>query len=297
MTILITSGGHLARLLYAALKDVHDVRVLRRRPDPAFGASCVVGDVARLDDVVRAMEGCDRVFHTAVRNNTDVELRSYEEFHGANVDGTFHVFLAAQRLGTPRVIHSSTSMVLPFHVIHESMRPGEGAATRIGDDTPRRGTDIYGLTKLVGEMYADYFRQRYGMSIISLRYGWLAPLHLYRDPVMIYNTLSGCFHPEDALAANLLVMDATVTGNYLICAPPAFEEGDAEDLWQRPAAVLAHRFPDEAAYLEECGFTPTPIASWLDCSRAMAELGYRPRFGFADFVRMHRAGAFPEKAG
>jgi len=69
MTILITSGGHLARLLYAALKGDHDVRVLRRRPDPMFGASCVVGDVSCYDDVVRAMEGCDRVFHTAVRNN------------------------------------------------------------------------------------------------------------------------------------------------------------------------------------------------------------------------------------
>ena len=190
------------------------------------------------------------------------------------------------------MIHSSTSMVLPFHVIHESMRPGEGAATRIGDDTPRRGTDIYGLTKLVGEMYADYFRQRYGMSIISLRYGWLAPLHRYAEPEMIYNTLSFCFHEADALAANLLVMDGDATGNFLICAPPAFDEADAEDLWQNPAAVLERKYPAQLDHLRQHGCEPTPIASWLDCSRAIEVLGYRPRHDFVCFVDGHRDRVF-----
>jgi nucleoside-diphosphate-sugar epimerase len=78
MKILITSGGRLATLLYDALKEEHELRVLRRRADPAFGASCVVGDVSQYDDVARAMEGCELVFHAAVRNNDDVELKNYE---------------------------------------------------------------------------------------------------------------------------------------------------------------------------------------------------------------------------
>ena len=292
MKILITSGGRLGTLLYHALKEGHDLRVLRRRPDDAFGASCVVGDVSRYDDVARAMEGCECVFHTAVRNNTDVELESYEDFHASNVDGTFNVFLAAHRLGVPRIVHSSTSTVNAFHTAAESMRPGEGKALRLGDDAHRRGTDIYGLTKVVEELYADYFRQRYGMSIISLRYGWLAPQSLYRDPTMVYNTLAFCFHEQDALQSNLLVMNQDTTGNYLICAPPAFDDEDAPGLWQNVAGVLDRKFPAELSYLRSIAFDPTPIPAWLDCSRAIRDLGYRPRHDFAWFVRTHRENGF-----
>lgn len=289
MKILITSGGRLATLLHAALKDEHEVRVMRRAPDPAFGEACVVADVGVYDDVVRAMDGCELVFHTAVRNNTDIELKSYEEFHESNVVGTFNVFLAAHRLGVKRVVHSSTCMVNGFH------QPADAqAAVRYGDDAPRRGVDIYSLTKAVGELYADYFRDRYDLSIISLRYGWLAPPPMYQDPAMIYKTLQFCFHQDDALAANLLVMGQETRGNYLICAPPGFVEQDVADLIADPAAVLARRYPKELDYLREIGFEPTPITGWMDCSRAMDELGYKPKAGFADFVRMHRDGVFAD---
>ena len=287
MRILITSAGHLATLLYHELKVEHELRVLRRRPDPAFGEHCVIGDVACYDDVVRAMDGCELVFHTAVRNNTDVELKSYEEFHESNVDGTFNVFLAALRLGVKRVVHSSTCAVTGFYVL-----PPTDHAVRVGDDAPHRGGDIYGITKIVGEVYADYFRDIHDMSIITLRYGWLAPLPSYQDLAMIYRTLECCFHPQDAVAANLLVMDQTTRGNYLIGTPPLFDDSDAPELKPNPAAVIERRFPEELAYLRAGGFEPRPIDSWIDCSRAIKELGYAPRYDFQDFVRLHRDGAF-----
>jgi nucleoside-diphosphate-sugar epimerase len=287
MPILITSGGQLATLLYHALRDEHDVRVLRRKPDPAFGDACVVGDVSRYDDVARAMEGCDLVFHTAVRNNTDVELKSYEEFHTANVDGTFNVFLAALRSGVKRVVHSSTSMVLGFHGL-----PPSDQAVRLHDAAPRHNVDIYGLTKSAAEMHADYFRDVHNMSIISLRYGWLAPPAEYRQPEMIYNVLQFCFHEQDALAANLLVMDQQTRGNYLIGAPSPFADNDAHDLLHAPAKAIERYHPDELAYLRSVGFEPTPIPAWLDCSRAMRDLGYKPQYDFARFVQLHRDGAF-----
>lgn len=289
MKILITSGGRLASLLYQALKDDHDVRVMRRKVDEAFGSACVVGDVSVYDDAVRAMEGCDLVFHTAVRNNTDIELKSYDEFHSSNVVGTFNVFLAGHRLGVKRIVHSSTCMVNGFHE-----PPACDKAIRFDDDAARRGVDIYSLTKVVGEMYADYFRDVHDMSIISLRYGWLAPPAMYQDPAMIFNTLQFCFHEEDALAANLLVMDQQSRGNYLVCAAPAFTNEDAGALLADSAGVLERRYPKELAYLREIGFEPTPITGWLDCARAIGELGYQPKYGFADFVQMHRDGVFKE---
>ena len=288
MKILITSGGRLGTLLYHALKDEHELRVLRRRPDPAFGSCCVVGDVSRYDDVSRAMEGCQIVFNTAVRNNTDVELKSYEQFLASNVDGSFNVFLAALRLGVKRVVHSSTCMVCGL-----GGPPADGTrAIRYDDDAARRSVDVYGLTKVLGEVTADYFRDHHGLSIISLRYGWLALPEMYRDPEMVYNTLRFCFHEQDALAANLLTMNQETTGNYLIAAPTRFTDADAEDLLQRPEAALARHYPAELDYLLSIGFTPTPIAYWVDCSRAMRDLGYQPQFDFERFVELHRQGGF-----
>lgn len=292
MKILITSAGRLGTLLYHALKQEHELAVLRRRPDPAFGDACVVGDVSQYDDVSRAMEGCQVVFHTAVRNNTDVEVKSYEQFLASNVDGCFNVFLAALRLGVRRVVHSSTCMVCGIGAPLEGSSGGSSGAIRIDDATARRCGDIYGLTKILGEVTADYFRDKHDMSIISLRYGWLALPELYRDPKMIYNTLSFCFHEQDALAANLLVMHQQTTGNYLIGAPARFTDADAADLIADPQAVLARHYPEELAYLLSIGMTPTPIASWLDCSRAMRDLGYQPQFDFPRFVQLHREGAF-----
>ena len=288
MRILITSGGQLATLLYDALKDEHELRVLRRYEDPEFGPSCVVGDASQYSDVARAMDGCQLVFHTAARNNTDVELRSYEEFLSSNVDGTFNVFLAAVRLGVDRVVHSSTSMVSGFHAT-----PGNRTrAIRYDDDSPRNSIDVYGLTKVMAEVAADYFRETYELSIISLRYAWLAPLEMYRDPKMVYNTLQCCFHEQDALTANLLVMDQDTVGNYLIAAPSGFIDADADDLVQRPEAVLARYYPEQLAYLSSIGFVPTPIPCWLDYSRAVRDLGYRPQFSFERFVELHQQNAF-----
>jgi nucleoside-diphosphate-sugar epimerase len=292
MKILITSGGQLATLLFNALKDDHEVRVMRRRPDDAFGNACRVGDVSIYDDVLRAMDGCEIVFHTAVRNDHDMEPPNYRDFVSTNVDGTFNVFLAAMHLGVKRVVHSSTSMVNGFHEAAAQLTPGQGAARRFDDQAPCQQTDVYGLTKIMGELAADHFRDRFGLSIISLRYGWLAPLELYRDPAMLYNTLHFCFHEQDALAANLLVMNQNTVGNYLVSAPSLFTDRDAEDLWQKPQAALERYYPDELAYLQNIGFTPTPIAAWLDCSRAIDELGYQPQYDFKRFIKLHREGAF-----
>ena len=292
MNILITSGGRLGTLLFDALKDEHRVRVMRRREDPALGASCVVGDVGRYEDVARAMDGCQVVFHTAVRNNTDVELSSYEQFLASNVDGTFNVCLAAVRLGVDRVVHSSTCMVNESPVVSQRLTPGQGRAVRFDDSSPHYSCDVYALTKVMGEVTVDYFRQKHGLSVIGLRYGWLAPPAMYRKLEMIYNTLSICFHEQDALAANLAVMNQQTAGDYLICAPSRFTDQDAADLWQQPEKVLNKYYPAELDYLKSKGFAPPPIASWLDCWRATEQLGYQPRYDFERFVAMHREGRF-----
>jgi len=87
-------------------------------------------------------------------------------------------------------------------------------------------------------------------------------------------------------------MNQDTVGNYLITAPSRFTDADADDLMQRPEAVLARYYPEQLDYLLSIGFSPTPIACWLDCSRAMRDLGYRPQYDFESFVEMHQQDAF-----
>jgi nucleoside-diphosphate-sugar epimerase len=291
MKILITSSGNLAARLFAALKDEHEVRVLRRQADPAYGRACQVGDVSRLDDVTAAMEGCDVVFHTAVRNNDTMPFEAYPQFLQSNVDGSFNVFYAAARLKTPRIVYSSTSMVLGFQRYTGASSP-TGRAVRIHDTMALDGTCIYSFTKALAERTADFFRDEHGVNVIGLRYGWMAPLKLYADPQMVMRTLQYCFHPDDGVAANLLAAASSCTGNYLICGAPSFDDADAEALWQDPRSVLAARYPRELAYIDRLGWPIKPIGCWLDCSAAMHDLGYRPRYGFGWYVAQHEAGAF-----
>ena len=87
-------------------------------------------------------------------------------------------------------------------------------------------------------------------------------------------------------------MNQDTTGNYLIAAASRFTDADAEDLIQRPRTALARYYPAQLDYLLSIGFAPTPIPFWVDCSRAVRDLGYRPQFDFERFVQLHQQGAF-----
>ena len=86
--------------------------------------------------------------------------------------------------------------------------------------------------------------------------------------------------PDDPFGASCVVGDVS-----------RYDE-DAPGRWQNVAGVLERKFPAELSYLRSIAFDPTPIPVWLDCSRAIRDLGYRPRHDFAWFVRTHRENGF-----
>jgi dihydroflavonol-4-reductase len=105
-------GAHLAR----ALRERGDetrclVRPTSRRHHlDSLGVDCRVGDLADLDGLRGAIDGCDLVFHCAadyrfsVTDPTDV--------YRCNVDGTRNVFAAAAEVGVGRVVYTSSVATL-----------------------------------------------------------------------------------------------------------------------------------------------------------------------------------------
>ena len=128
MSVLVTGGtGFLGRHVVARLLDAGEsVRVLARTPDEDLvrrGATLVEGSVLCHQDVVRALDGVERVYHLAgfVSRDRSHGRRMYE----VHVEGSRNLMRAAAAAGVRRIVVASTS--------------GTVAVTRDGERLPTEG--------------------------------------------------------------------------------------------------------------------------------------------------------------
>ena len=146
--ILITGGtGCVGSNLAAVLvRDGCSVRVLRRdqsdlRALKGIDAEHRIGDVRDYDSLVRAMEGCDTVFHTAAVV-TFARKRREEQFQ-VNVLGTRNVVKACLATGVNKMVHTSSIAALGHP-------EGRGIADETKEFNWQRGRG-YKLSKLLAE--------------------------------------------------------------------------------------------------------------------------------------------------
>ena len=105
-------GSHLVSgLTRSARGAAGDIRVMVQSSPPGWlrdlGVELVTGSVTRPDDVARALDGVDRVYHLAgmVSHKPSDGHRMY----AVHVDGTRVLCEAAARAGVKRIVMSSTS--------------------------------------------------------------------------------------------------------------------------------------------------------------------------------------------
>ena len=130
-----------------------NVRLLK-----AKGISCITGDVARYDEVKQAVKKADIVFHLACVNRAQRNIQfPVESFH-ANSVGTFNVLEAARISEVDKVVFVSSSSVY-----------GNAPGVKREDQKPEP-VHNYGVSKVVGEMYASIYMSLYGLKSVTLRY-------------------------------------------------------------------------------------------------------------------------------
>ena len=113
-TALVTGGrGFLGSSIVKALvARGHVVHSLGRSDAPelqALGVHTFAGDVANLDDVERAMAGCDSVYHVAAKVGG---WGAYEDYFRVNVTGTHNVLRACRAHGVRHLVYTSTPSVV-----------------------------------------------------------------------------------------------------------------------------------------------------------------------------------------
>ena len=167
MTVLVTgaTGFIGSRLALRCAEQGMPVIALGRRQSPAEQQRAdelasrgiairevLVEDRAGLE---AAMGGVDAVFHLAAAQHEANVSDDY--FRRINVDGTRHVFEAAEAARVGRVVHASTIGVYGW-------RPG----TTVTNDSPLEPDNIYGITKLAGEQVVRSFAGRVPFAIARI---------------------------------------------------------------------------------------------------------------------------------
>ncbi len=246
-------------------------------------------DIRETKEVESICKRAKTVFHQAAIPSVPRSVNEPELCHGANVDGTFSVFTAAQRAGVGRVVYASSS-----------------AAYGNNPELPKRETMLpepmspYAVQKLTGEYYAAAFSACYGLETVCIRY---------------FNVFGPRQDPKSPYSGVLsLFLDAALAGR----APTIFGDGEqsrdfifVEDvarlnlLASRAAGVSGRVFNggtggritvNEAwrTIARQLGVKLEPsyapprtgdvLHSQADISQTRQALGFEPRFAFADGI-------------
>ena len=123
----------------------------------------VSGDVRDPNGVAKAMEGIDAVFHLAALIAIPYSYNSPDSYLDTNIKGTLNVLQAAKRLGTNRVLVTSTSEVY-----------GTAQYVPIDEKHPFQGQSPYSATKIGADRLAESFYRSFGIPITIVR-----PFHKY----------------------------------------------------------------------------------------------------------------------
>lgn len=152
------TGSHLVRRL---VRDGYDVRTFVRNPDKFpplrdLGVEIVTGDLRNREDVNRAMEGVDVVYHIAALFRAENVTR--EDMFDINAGGAQNMLEAAEGQGVKRFVHCST---IGVH--------GDVKHPPATEESPYNPGDYYQESKLEGELIAQRFMKAGNIPISIYR--------------------------------------------------------------------------------------------------------------------------------
>ena len=299
--VLVTGGAGFigSNLVRALLARGDRVRVLDnfatgRRENLAEivdDVEVVEGDLRSYERVHTAVRGVEVVFHQGALGSVPRSVQDPLTSTAVNVEGTLNVLLAARDEGVGRIVAASSSSVY-----------GDGGTfPRVETQAPNP-ISPYAVAKLAAERFCVSFFRVYGLEAVALRYfnvfgpgqdptsqyAAVVPLFIHAIeeglPVTIYGDgeQSRDFtYVENVVAANLLAADAEGAGGQVLNIATGGSEtvntlaDTIGRLLDRP--VSRAYLPPRAGDVEQ---------SWADVTRARDTIGFEPRIGFEEGLRL-----------
>jgi nucleoside-diphosphate-sugar epimerase len=119
----------------------------------------LVGSITDLAAVQSACKGAEYVIHLAARTSVPRSVKDPLESNHVNIDGTLNVLVAARDAKVKRFVYAASSSAY-----------GETPTQPKVETMPSLPISPYGVTKYVGELYAQVFGRNYGLENASVRY-------------------------------------------------------------------------------------------------------------------------------
>ncbi|MHB8539550.1 MAG: SDR family oxidoreductase [Candidatus Acidiferrales bacterium] len=117
------------------------------------------GSICDFEAAREACSGADYVLHLAARTSVPRSVKDPLETNHINIGGTLNVLVAARDAKVRRIVFAASSSAY-----------GETTTQPKVETMPATPISPYGVTKLVGEMYAQLFGRVYNLENVSLRY-------------------------------------------------------------------------------------------------------------------------------
>ena len=175
--ILITGmSGLIGSVARERLEPRARLTALNRSDVP--GVTTIRADLADLDAIRPAFEGRDTVVHLAAKAG---DRHPWEALRDTNVIGTRNVLETARLAGCRRVVFASSGATVagwereePYRAIVEGRYDDVPEDwVRIRHDMATRPNGPYASTKVWGEALGRHYADAFGLSVISLRIGFV----------------------------------------------------------------------------------------------------------------------------
>ena len=118
-----------------------------------------IGTITDMAAVQSACKGVQYVIHLAARTSVPRSVLNPVETNHVNIDGTLNVLVAARDAQARRFVFAASSAAY-----------GETPTLPKIETMPAQPISPYGVTKFVGELYAQVFGRVYGLENVSIRF-------------------------------------------------------------------------------------------------------------------------------
>ncbi len=170
--VLLTGWkGRVGQAILRELADEYDWRLLDRDPptgDPPGEA--IAADITDREAIREAVAGASAVVHLAGDSRREAP---WDSLLANNIDGTQVVYEAAAREGVERFVFASSNHAVGAYETDERVpdiyRPNEEFLLD-GTEPPRPG-NLYGVSKVLGEMLGRYYHDVDGLPVVCVRIG------------------------------------------------------------------------------------------------------------------------------
>jgi UDP-glucose 4-epimerase len=166
---LVTGGAGFigSHLVEALLARGDKVRVLdnfstgkeENLADMLNQVDLIRGDLLDEDDLRKAVEGIDTIFHQAAFVSVPQSLEEPDRCFEVNVTGTNRLFSTARDAGVKRVVLASSAAVY-----------GENPTVPLTEKINPEPLSPYAASKRIGEIYAHLFTTQLNLDVVALRY-------------------------------------------------------------------------------------------------------------------------------